>query len=128
MKTNILLKFLAIAAATAITVASAQAEPDQATQAIFKNLMSATLANDYDGFIAECDAVMKAVLTKPMLEGVSKQIEPRATQGYYAHYLGGLDQRGYKVHLWRLRFKDGEDDILATLSVKDGKAGGFYLH
>jgi len=124
---NTLIKSVIIAAAVLTTV-SAYAEPDQTTQTIFKNLMAATVSNNYDGFIAECDAAMKAALTKPMLVGVSKQMEPRAKQGYEAHYLGELNQHGYKVHLWRLSFKDGGDDALATLSVKDGKAGGFYLH
>ncbi|MEN3369286.1 MAG: hypothetical protein V7609_1429 [Verrucomicrobiota bacterium] len=124
---NKLIKSAIIAAAAVLTTASAYAEPDQATQAIFKNLMAATVSNNYDGFIAECDAVMKAAVTKPMLEGVSKQIAPRAKQGYDALYLGDLNQHGYKVHLWRLSFKDSGDDVLATLSVKNGKAGGFYL-
>ncbi len=121
------LKFVLIAAAAVLTAVSASAEPDQATQAIFKNLLAATVSNNYDAFIAECDAAMKAALTKSMLEGVSKQLEPRARQGYDTHYLGELNRRGYKVHLWRLKFKDGGDDALATLSVKDGKAGGFLL-
>jgi hypothetical protein len=106
---------------------SAYAEPDQTTQTIFKNLMAAAVSNNYEGFIAQCDAAMKVNMTKPMLEGVSREIEPRAKRGYDAHYLGELNQRGYKVHLWRLSFKDGGDDVLATLSLKDGKAGGFYL-
>jgi hypothetical protein len=125
---NRFLKFFIIPAAIALTIASAHAEPDQSTQTLFKNLMAATVSNNYDGFIAECDNAMKAALTRPMLEGVSKQLEPRAKQGYDAQYLGELNQRGYKVHLWRLSFKDAGDDVLATLSVKDGKAGGFYLH
>ena len=62
-----------------------------------------------------------------MLERVSKELEPRARQGYEAQYLGELNRKGYKVHLWRLKFKDGGDDALATLSVKDGKAGNFLL-
>src|SRR5213076_2697597 len=70
------IKFVLIAGAALLTTVSAYAEPDQTTQVIFKNLMAATVSNNYDGFIAECDATMKAALTKPMLEGVSKQIEP----------------------------------------------------
>jgi hypothetical protein len=120
---------LAVSAAILLTAhALFGAEPDQPTQNLFKNLMAATASNDYDAFIAECDALMKAALTKPQLEGVSKQIGPRLQQGYDTQYLGELNQHGYVVHLWRLRFKDGKDDLLATLSVKDGKAGGFYLH
>jgi hypothetical protein len=121
------IKLTLIAAVTLLTTVSAYAEPDQTTQSIFKNLMAATISNNYDGFIAESDATMKAALTKRMLQRVSKELEPRTRQGYDARYLGELNRKGYKVHLWRLIFKDGGDDVLATLSVKDGKAGNFLL-
>jgi len=106
---------------------SQSAGPDQITQTLFKNLMAATVSNDYDAFIAHCTDSMKATLTKPMLEIVSQEIEVRAKMGYDAQYLGDLNQVGYKVHLWRLRFKYGGDDILAKLTVVNGKAGGFLL-
>jgi len=124
---NRLIKFMLIAAAAVLPTVSAYAEPDQTTQAIFKTLMTATVANNYDGFIAECDASMKAKLSKRMLQKVSKELEPRAKQGYESQYLGELNRQGYKVYVWRLTFKDGGDDVLATLSVKDGKAGNFLL-
>ena len=75
---NKLIKSAIIGAAAVLATVSAYGEPDQTTQTIFKNLMAATVSNSYDGFIAECDAAMKASLTKSMLEGVSKQLEPRA--------------------------------------------------
>jgi len=122
------MKHLALLAVVVLlTPFAAFAAPDEATETIFKNLMAATVADDYDAFVAECDSAIKAALTKQMLNGVSQQIAPRVKQGYDAEYLGELNQNGYRVHLWRLRFKDGGDDVLATLSVKDGKAGGFYL-
>jgi hypothetical protein len=124
---NRLIKFTLIAAASVLTTVSASAEPDQAAQAIFKNLMAATVSNNYDAFMAESDATLKGAVTKRMLERMSKELEPRARQGYDAQYLGELNRNGYKVHLWRLKFKDGGDDALATLSVKDGKAGQFFL-
>ena len=104
------------------------AASDPAADAIFQKLMAAAISSDYDGFMAECDATMKAALTKAQLESVSRQIAPRLKPGYDAEYLGELNQRGFAVHLWRVRARDGGDDLLATLSVKDGKAGGFYLH
>jgi hypothetical protein len=98
------------------------------TQTLFDASMKAVIAIDYDGFMTHCDATMKAALTKQMFTAASQQIASRTKQGYEAQYLGGLFQRGYKVHLWRLRFKDNGDDILATMSVKDGQVGGFYFH
>jgi hypothetical protein len=124
---NTSIKCALISAAILFAVATSYAELDQTTQNIFKNLMGAVVSNDYNAFIAECDAPMKAAMTHPMLDVVNKQIEPRAKPGYDAFYLGELKKEGYQVHLWRLRFKDGGDDILATLSVKEGKVGGFYL-
>ncbi|HEY1769631.1 MAG TPA: hypothetical protein VGG02_05195 [Chthoniobacterales bacterium] len=85
------------------------------------------MSNNYDAFMAESDGTLKGNLSKRMLERVSKELEPRARQGYDAQYLGELNRKGYQVHLWRLKFKDGGDDALATLSVKDGKAGNFLL-
>ena len=123
---NHYIKLVSIAAA-ALTAISVHAAPDLKAQALFESLMAATISNDYEGFIAQCDAGMKAALTKPMLEGVTEQIAPRAKIGYEAHYLGELNRQAHTVHLWRVRFKDGGDDVLATLSVKDGKASGFYL-
>jgi hypothetical protein len=118
---------ITVAAATVLTVVAVQAKPSQSAQALFDKLMSATISNDYDAFVEQCDARMAAAITKQMLEGVSQQIGPRAKNGYEVHNLGELNQQGYTVHLWRLRFKDGKDDVLATLSVKEGKAGGFFL-
>ena len=96
---NRLIKSVLIAAAAVLTTVSASAEPDQATQAIFKNLMAATVSNNYDGFMAESDATLKGNLKKSMLERVSKELEPRARQGYDTQYLGELKIRGNKVRL-----------------------------
>lgn len=120
-------KSVVIAAVFLVTNVCAWAEPDQAARDLFKKLMEATIINDYDAFVAASDAKMKAALTKPMLEGVSQQLKPRADKGYQATYLGELRKQGHDIHLWRLRFDDGGDDALATLSVKDGKAGGFHI-
>ena len=123
---NTILKYALAAASFLMTSSLRAADPDQPAQDIFKTIMAATVSNDYDGFVSVCDNTMKAAITKTQLEAVSKQIAPRTKDGYDSDYLGELKQRGFAVHLWRLHFKSG-DDVLATLSVKDGKAGGFYL-
>jgi len=117
-----------VIAAVLLLPAILHADPDQTTQAVFKNLIDATVSDNYEGFVADCDAQVKAAVTKPILEGVSEQIKPHADSGYGAEYLGELNQKGYKVYLWKLKFKDGSDDVLATMSLKEGKVAGFYLH
>lgn len=103
------------------------AGPDAAARPVLDKLMKAVEANDYDSFVADGTAEVKATLTKQMLEGVSAQMAPRMKTGCDATYLGELKQRGCKVYLWKLSYKDGGDDILARLSLKDGKIAGFLL-
>ena len=52
----------------------------------------------------------------------------RTSGGYDITFLGELNQHGYQVFLYRLRFKDGGDDILGTMSLKDDKVGGIYFN
>jgi hypothetical protein len=51
----------------------------------------------------------------------------RTSGGYGLTFLGELNQHGYQVFLYRLRFKDGGDDMLATMSLKDDKVAGIYF-
>ena len=104
-----------------------QGEPDKAAETIYKNLMSATESNNYEAFMAESDTGMRAALSKPMLASASAQLSPRMEKGYDSIYLGKLKKADNRVYLWKIGFKDGGDDILATLSVKNAKASGFYL-
>lgn len=124
-KTFLLTALAAAALPAAKTFATETLE--KPTSDMFQTLMDATMANDYDKFLSVCDDKMKAALSKQNLEGVSAQFTPRAKDGYDADYFGELNQRKYAVHLWRLRFKSGGDDVLATMSVKDGRVGGFFL-
>lgn len=94
---------------------------------VLDKLLKAVEANDYDSFVADGTAQVKAGLTKQMLEGVSAQLAPRLKKGYDATYLGELKQSGCQVYLWKLAYKDGGDDTLARLTLKDGKVAGFLL-
>lgn len=103
------------------------AETVEPGRAILDKLLKATEANDYDSFVADGTAPFKAGITKQMLEGVSGQLSPRMKKGYQCSYLGELNQQGCQVLLWKLVFKDGGDDTLAKLVLKDGKVAGFWL-
>lgn len=94
---------------------------------VLDKLLKAIEANDYDTFVADGTAEVKAVLTKQMLEGVSAQVAPRMEKGYDATFLGELKQQGGQVYLWKLAYKDGGDDTLVRLTLKTGKVAGFLL-
>jgi hypothetical protein len=99
----------------------------QEAQGAFRVLMAAIEANDYTRFITPLEDEMKAALNKQSFEVVVAQFAPRLKTGYRAVYFGEMKKKGYTVHLWKLTFKDQSDDVLAELSIKNRKVGGFFL-
>ncbi|WP_414576719.1 hypothetical protein [Anabaena sp. CCY 9402-a] len=101
---------------------------EQQVQRTFTNLINAIEQNNYTQFISQGNAAFKEGITKQIFAQVHGQLAPRIKKGYSAVFLGKLNQQGYQVYLWKLIFKDGNDDVLARLSIKDGKVGGFWLN
>lgn len=106
---------------------SLHAADNTQAEKIFKNLLAAQTAKDYDAFVADDDDNLKTALTKTQFDAASNFIIKRTNGGYETTFLGELNQHGYQVFLYRLRFKDGGDDILGTMSLKDDKVGGIYF-
>ncbi|WP_445638478.1 DUF3887 domain-containing protein [Nostoc sp. DSM 114161] len=103
-------------------------QPEQSVQKTFTSLINAVEQNNYTQFISQGNATFKEGITKQTFTQVSGQLAPRLKKGYSAVFLGNLKQQGYQVYLWKLTFVDGSDDVLARLSLKDGKIGGFWLN
>src|ERR1700722_4387351 len=97
------------------------------SEKIFKSLIAAQTAKDYDAFVADADDNLKAALTKTQFDASSNFMIKRTSGGYDTTFLGELNQHGYQVFLYRLRFKDRGDDILGTMSLKDDKVGGIHF-
>lgn len=110
-----------------IAVACAAAEPAKADAALCARLIKAIEVSDHAAFIADGEAAFSK-MTKEKFAAVAAQLGPRLQAGHEITYLGELRQRGYHVTLWKLCFKNGSDDALASLSTKDGKVGGFFIH
>ena len=102
------------------------AEATEQAAAASKRLIKAVEENDFNEFIKNGEPAFQQ-LDKKLFEAVSKQLDERMKGGYEVEYLGDLKQQGYRVTLWRLRFKDGSDDALATLSMKGEKVGGYWI-
>jgi hypothetical protein len=103
------------------------AQAPQPIETIMKSMLAAALANSLPDFVAAGDVAFQAGMTKPMLDSLSRQLGPRLKEGYTATFLSKLNQQGYTVYLWKLELKDGKDDVLVTMAVRDGKVGGFWL-
>ena len=102
------------------------AEPAKEDNTIALKLFSAIEKSDYEAFVADGTAPFQQ-LKKEQFDGLAAKIAPKLRAGHEVSYLGDLKQNGYHVTLWKVSFKDGGDDALATLSVKDGKVGGFFI-
>jgi hypothetical protein len=103
------------------------AADDAQAEKMFKRLVAAQTAKEYTAFLADADDTVKAALTKTQFDASSNLMIKRTSGGYGLTFLGELNQHGYQVFLYRLRFKDGGDDMLATMSLKDDKVAGIYF-
>jgi hypothetical protein len=92
-----------------------------------KSMISAILANSLPDFVAQGDQAFQEGMTKEMLASINQSLGSRLRQGYTTTFLTRLNQQGFAVYTWKMEFKDGNDDVLVFLALKDGKVGGFWL-
>lgn len=116
---------LSVVLLTALSVRS-QAEDDTQARTLFDKLMAAEDTDNYDAFVADADDGLKAALTKTQFDASAALMTAKSKDGREVTFLGELNERGYEVYLYRLRFKDG--DLLGTMSLKDGKVAGILFH
>jgi len=93
----------------------------------FRQMLHATIHNNYDQFLIGADPAIKATLKPADLMETSLKLRPRADKGYRVEYLGYYKVAGHTTHLFKVVFDDGGDDVLATISQKEGRISGFYL-
>jgi hypothetical protein len=103
------------------------AQAPQQIETTMKKMLAAAQSGSLADFVADGDASFQSGMSQALLDGVSAQFAPRLKQGYTSTFFGTLNQQGYNVYLWKLEFKDGKDDRLVTMAVKDGKVAAFFL-
>lgn len=118
----------AVFPALAIVIASGPVSaqvPLRQYDTTLKRMFDAIQSKSYDQFVAAGDARFKAGFNPKMFEDLARQLGPRLQQGYSVAFLTTLKQQDYVLYVWKLAFKDGKDDFLITLFIKDGKVSGF---
>jgi len=106
----------------------AQTVPTAANASLFKKQLAAIQSSSYDDFVAEGTSTFKAAITKPAFDKIATELRPRFDAGYTTEYLTDMKKGGTVVHLWKLAFKDGKDDMLVAMVLDAaGKVGGFLL-
>ena len=102
-------------------------EVEKPERGILRDVLDAVETNDHDALVKDGTPQVKAGFTKQVLQALSGQLAPHMERGYVLTYLGELRQQGCEVHLWRLTYRDGHDDTLVKLVLKDGKIAGLSL-
>ncbi len=115
-------------ACSAVFIQAQPAAVDQeAADLLFHQLIDAQAAKNYDAFVAHGTLELKAALTKTQFDASSDLMIARLKGGCDIDPLGELNKKGFQIYLYRLRFKDGGDDMLGTMSLKDGLVAGIYF-
>jgi hypothetical protein len=123
-------RFIAVTFALSLFVSTGFANAiknNSAADTILTKILNAVENNDYKSFIADGDNQFKVSITKQMFDGVNAMIAPRMKKGYEVFQLGILNQQGCQVYLRKLVFKDGGDDLLVKLALRNGKVTGFWF-
>ena len=123
LRSIILVATLLLCSPALLTAADAPSD----AAAISAKLFAALENTDYAAFVAAGDAVFQQKLKPEQFAAVAAQLAPMLKAGHAVTYLGELQQKGFRVTLWKLSFRQGGDDLLVTLSLKDGKVGGFWI-
>lgn len=122
MKTHILTALCALS----LPVLAEEAPKEVASQ--LQVLLEATQNNNLEKFQSVCDDTMKAAITAEKLAQVSQQIAPLMKAGYKTDFIGDLDKVAFNTYLWKVDFdQDKAPDMLAEVSVANGKVAGFYI-
>jgi len=110
-------------AASGPSFAAEPADP----QKFFLNLLESLKMNDAKSFIEAGDEEFQKKMTPELVEEVSRQLVPRMKKEYGVAYFGSLKKKDYETHIWKLTFEDSGDDLLTSVSVRDGKIVGFII-
>jgi hypothetical protein len=116
-----------IALLVTATIIRLRAEDDARAGAIFQKLIAANEARDYEAFVADGTPELKAALSQTQFTAAASLLAPKFSKNPTISLLGEVNQRGFEVYLYRLRFTDGSDDILGTLSLKNGQVAGILF-
>lgn len=102
-------------------------QADPALQKTFEKMLAAIKDGDRDAFVADGSEAVKKGTTAQVIKVLKDTVGGRLQSGYTATYLCSLKQAGHQVNLWKLSFKDDDDDLVVRIAMKDGKVGGFFF-
>lgn len=112
--------------ATPIPVAATSTPAD--LQALFLEKINGFKNRDYKSFISNSNEELTKAATEVAFGEACDEWTPRLAPGFEASYMGSLKKGDYTVTNWKLVCADKGDDLIVTMSVRDGKVGGFFIN
>lgn len=125
MNRHALLAFLSLVLFS--TLAPVAVHAQQATDPLLTSMLDAIQTADMQKFTASAEPEFKARVTQELIARLFTTVGPRLKDGYTARFLGDLKQKDTQVYVYKLAFKNGSDDLLVRLILRDGKVSGFIL-
>jgi len=102
-------------------------DPSHQYDATLNQMLDAVHSGSRDQFIEHGDDRFKNGFSEKMFGQLVQLFGQRMRQGYDVTFLTTLRQQDYMVYIWKLAFKDGKDDYIIRLAVKDGIIRGFVI-
>lgn len=120
----------AVAAATASAKLNAPpktSEPSPVARRAYETLVAALQSGKYQSLIEQGDKEFKATVKDTPFDAITEVYGGRLRGGFTASYFGDMKKSGGRFYFWKLVFKDGSDDIIVQIGVKNDKLNNFFL-
>jgi hypothetical protein len=104
------------------------ADQDSGITLTLKNMLTAIQNGSPEDFAKEGNETFKQEATQSLVDQAKERFGTRLKSGYKTFYLAELNQQGHKVHVWKITFTDGGDDLLVRVSFRNGKVAGLFFH
>ncbi len=119
-------RFLIVLYGFVILSGCAPRPPAEASQ-IFNTLITALAEKDYKSFQSPGSPTFQTGITQKIFDTVTSQVSPSLNSGHTDTFLTSLRKDRFDVYVWKLTCENNRD-FLVRLSLRDGKAIGFWIN
>lgn len=105
----------------------ADSELDPQAEALFHSKIEAIASNDYQKFLEHSDANFRQAISLEQFEALANSLSSQLEGGYQSDYLGVLNQREFKVYLWKIDPSRSASDSLVKMAIRESEIAGFWI-
>ncbi|UCD78534.1 MAG: hypothetical protein JSW26_24495 [Desulfobacterales bacterium] len=98
-----------------------------AAEKMLKLQLASIVAGDYERFIEHGNKAFKEFYDQWSFDTLKMSRSAKLSKGYKLAYLGVIRRVGMHEHLWKVSITGDKYELLASLSLANGKVVGFNL-